>query len=178
MTADARKLKVDNKTHWSTRDLKRFFVAGLRALGARTDKTITVIYARKAENTSGYAYYPRSWEAEGTRITMRIPKGEIPMLNFAQVFEHEVGHTLDLRHSEMADWWTLEPKWHEDIVIGKKAEKKKVPAPVKREQNVRNKVQEYEKKLENLEKTRARYKKALAKWKRKEQYYDRKAAGG
>jgi hypothetical protein len=121
-------LRIQNDTRWSTRDLKRFFTAGLKALGASTDKTIRVKYARGPE-IHGCASYPKPWEREGSRITMKLPgpktvalcqkiaRAPIDYKKLAQIFEHEVGHNLDLRHRDMINWWTLEPTWQEGLTI-------------------------------------------------------------
>lgn len=119
-------MKLQNQTAWSTADLRRFFLAGLNALGARTDKTIRVVYGR------GWALHGRAtigWLEEARWIKMTLPgprvteaclklgKPPIDYKRLAQVFEHEVGHNLGLQHRDMQKWWTLQPTWHDGLTI-------------------------------------------------------------
>jgi len=181
-------MKVENKTRWDTRDLRKFFLAGLKALGASKDKTIIVKYnrstrARGEEYVSGHAYYPSWYNREGDEIQLNIPREEFDLFSLAQVFEHEIGHTLGVRHKDMLPVDELTPTWHEGLILRKKEsksqlskEEKRAETARKREQHVREKVREYEEKLDGLEKTRKRWKKRLAEWKKKAAYYERKAA--
>jgi len=98
-------MKVINKTDYDTKSLSKFFRAGLKAMGAELDKTITVYYSKASAATlyelhRGYALYPE-YEIQGTKIWMGVPKEKLDTAELARTFEHEVCHTLGLRHGEM-----------------------------------------------------------------------------
>lgn len=170
-------LKIKNRTRYRADDLRAFFLAGLKSLGAGTDKTIVVIDARRRDGVHGRASLPAPYETEGRWLRMSLPRlDKLDMRKIAQVFEHEVGHNFGDRHGEMQKWWTLEPKWHEGLMLRVKAEPKKTPAPERREKNVRAMIAKYESELLILTKKKARFQKLLKKWRVKARYYDRKAA--
>lgn len=73
-------MKLDNRTKFDTNDLRRFVMAGIRALGARTDKRVVIVYARNARGCSGEATlgYPRH---EARWLKLRIPNSEKVLLD-------------------------------------------------------------------------------------------------
>jgi len=158
-------LVIKNETRYSTRDLRRFFTAGLRHLGAQEGRTITVVYHRRGWQWAGThaSYWP------GTHIKMTLPKipAQLSLLDMARIFEHEVGHTLGLRHREMPSWSTLTPTWHEGLTIRYKAPAPRVVVPVAERREVRARAH-----LVRLEKQLVRTQRLLRKWRGKVRYYD------
>lgn len=114
------KLTIHNETDWRGDDLRRIFRAGLVAAGATDDREIWVWQHRRRgrfspEWTRGQGEYG-GWSGDryiqGGRIKMWVPRptwieplidGEAMTVRaIAQVFEHEVMHTLGMTHREMA----------------------------------------------------------------------------
>lgn len=132
-------MKLINRTDYDTGDLRAFILAGLRAMGADEDKTITVREWSHEGYHTGHASYPKvirqSWKVspsgvgekpvaietrQGQTITLRIPRdpAKLDLAEFALLIEHEVGHTLGLRHREMSD----EVRW-----CGRGKDQKSIP---------------------------------------------------
>jgi len=114
-------LTLVNKTAWSSRDLRRFLLAGMRARGVE-ERTVIITYGKwDAHHGLGWYRYPQlQLSLPGpAAIARALAKGEEPIryLELAQVLEHEIDHTLGLGHREMIDWWKLRPTWHEGITI-------------------------------------------------------------
>src|SRR5262245_45590826 len=102
--------RIVNKTRYRTDDLRRFFRAGLEAMGASIEKTVHV------HEIGGKLRRHRTWgrlgsfdadsPREGGVVSMGLSR-EDPLLGAygrttAGVFHHEVLHNLGLRHSDMA----------------------------------------------------------------------------
>lgn len=166
------KLTVINKTDYSGRDLRSFFLAGLHEYGIHAETRpmrVTVVYARRSRVT-GYAYYPK--EGVPARITMRLPKPEHlgDLKELAQVFFHEIGHTLGLRHREMAKWTSIHVEFYLGCKIGfrvapEPAKKPRVSLVERRAKRARDKVVELERKLKRVESR-------LKVWRKKVRYYE------
>lgn len=163
--------RVTNKTQYHTADLRRFFRAGLRAMGAEDDKRILVAYSKRSIHW-GCAYIGRG-DRQGRGITMTIPKGKLDLLQLAQVFEHEVSHSLGLHHKDMApdvaDCKT-NPTWHLGIEIRySEPVNVKVDHVAKREEQARKMLDKWERRLRATQNR-------VKKWRAKVRYYDRKKA--
>lgn len=152
---------VVNKTNYRTNDLRRFFKAGLEAMGASINKTIIVheIGGILCRHKTWASYPINSFDhddvpVEGSRISMGISKDD-PSIgaygrSFAGTFHHEVLHTLGLMHKDMnseAMWCRAPQPWAEGLTIRKKSE----PKPILKTKNLQ------------LEKAQ----KSLAKWQKK-----------
>lgn len=184
------RLRLENETKWSSRDLRRFILAGMRHKGCG-DRTVTVVYG-KGSALRGWGEYPTYWGVggkrvshEGRRIQLTLPGPSftsqmaelglepINYLTLAQVLEHEIDHTLGLEHKDMIDWWELQPTWHEGLSIewhepAKKAARQS--APEKREAHARAMLKKAETRLK-------RSKTIRDKWAKKVAYYERKKRG-
>jgi len=168
-------MKIENKTAYTTRSLRKFFIAGMKEYGLSPDQykqmCIRVVYVKykDARYATGYAYY------NSYSICMRVPRPVNGTMSdsvreyCAKVLFHEIGHTLGLCHKEMircksicVEFWKTLP-----LVAKVKHKKEKQDRIAARCTHVQNKVQEIERKI-------LRYQKLLKKWKIKENYYDRK----
>ena len=90
-------MKITNETEYSTRDLRRIFLACENNEGTDPSfRNVKVVYNR-INRISGYAWY------NSNSVVIRLPKlrylTDIHVL--AKVYIHEVGHNLNLRHREM-----------------------------------------------------------------------------
>lgn len=108
-------MRVINHSVYRTEDLKRFFHAGLKALGAKAGTEITVLPSDRGY-THGIA------EVGGKRITLGIaPPSRHSMRKLARIFEHEVFHTLGVRHRSMTyrEYWSLGgvPHWAKGLNV-------------------------------------------------------------
>lgn len=168
-------MKLTNQTQWSTADLKRFLVAGLRAKGADVERMRITIYTSKRGGplgVGGYAWY------DSHRLKLGAPKVEFAtegrmtaeqLLRMAQVLEHEIDHTFGLRHGEMLPSTQLRPTWQEGLEIRVQAPKPTKPKPSLKERRAelaRKQLAVWEAKVRRAE-NRAKY------WRRKVRYYER-----
>ena len=138
-------MKLINHTSWNSKDLSTLFKAGLKAKGvdhtqyvvaatpSKTCRDLEEAKRRGAERwvgadgkaIHGYAHLQRMWSVyiHGKKllvknkyfIRMFMPDGDFDLRKFAQVFEHEVDHTLGLRHKDMVSSDLLQPTWHEAL---------------------------------------------------------------
>lgn len=142
-------MKLFNTTSWNSGDLTSLLKAGLKAKGVDHSKYAVVVtlshtkrdiedsVERGAEHwvgadgkaLHGYACLEPVWSIylQGKRILLRnksyirmfLPDGDFDLKKFAQIFEHEIDHTLGLKHRDMIDSDLLEPKWHEGFTLNK-----------------------------------------------------------
>lgn len=98
-------MKIQNKTAWLTRDLKRIFCETLRRNERIEGKLsqyrkrhllVVVVYARS--NVNGIALLNGAW------VKVRIPRGKVSKPELAQVFEHELQHNRGYYHESMLPW--------------------------------------------------------------------------
>jgi len=167
------RLKIDNRTEYSTQDLRRFFLAGLTAGGAEGYRHVVVVYSRTQHH--GRASIGGNC-GQGSWITMYAPAmGKLDLLKFAQVFDHEVAHTMGVRHKDMAEdllYCEHKPTWHEGLEIRHVAPAKpKVDRAAQREERARKNLVEWERRLKRAQTF-------VRKWRAKVRYYDRKRAAG
>lgn len=114
-------LRLDNRTRWSSKDLRRFFEAGLKKLRCGP-RTVRIRYGI-GRALHGWAYY----DSRILQICLPGPtyvaacqgkrKEPLDYKELAQTFEHEIDHTKGLTHSQMPDWKKLKPTWHKGLRI-------------------------------------------------------------
>ena len=117
-------MKIENKTKWDTKDLRKVFKLALNAdnkIEGRFNKHLTVIVKYrnirqivKNQIRLGYwtpnetyyykgcAYYNIGW------MRISLPKENINPKIVAQVFIHELEHCRGFRHNQMGKWFKLD----------------------------------------------------------------------
>lgn len=112
-------LRLENRTGWDTGDLRRFFLKGLEAMGARGRRHIIVVPAPQRSRGCaevGQTFARRLREGEAIVIAMASP-ANFSLRRLARLFEHEVSHTLGYEHHHMGErlYWSLGriPYWAE-----------------------------------------------------------------
>ncbi len=98
-------MKIQNKTAWLTRDLKRICCEVLRRnekiegkLGQYQKTNLFVVVVSAYNHLNAIALINGAW------IKFIIPKDEVSKLALAQMFEHELQHLRGYRHESMLDW--------------------------------------------------------------------------
>lgn len=146
-------LRVLNSTAYSTRDLRRLFLAGMRAIGAEQPKTLVVRYGRRpaagsrvAWRISGRAIIGargRSWHGtvlvtpriEGGRVWLKLPReypGDEMIPELARTIIHELWHSLGWRHREMPPDERMDVSWAEGLTLEFKGEPTRIAAGPRR----------------------------------------------
>lgn len=95
---------LDNRSWWNSRDLARFFAAGLKAL--KVFKRRDIIVVSSPIRSRGCA------QIGGRGITIAIATpSRFELRRLARLFEHEVAHTNGLYHEDMSYsvLWSLGP---------------------------------------------------------------------
>src|SRR5688572_23259554 len=141
-------MKITNKTHYDTRDLRKLFARGLKEKRASKDKVITVIYSRSGQHT-GCAHLgkrvvfgtkiaetaqgdrirvPAICTVEARTIRMHLPRDPsyVDVKKVAQVFLHEVEHTQGFEHNDMAECFNYPVLWADGLQIRVR------PTPIKK----------------------------------------------
>lgn len=147
-------LEIRNYTDWRGDDLRRLFMAGLRDAGATAWRDIRVRYHKihlaseslwQTRGRGKYGVWSVNSEGahyiQGRGISMWLPHpdfiatiidGEqLAMKVVAQVFEHEVMHTLGMRHREMAQdirWCSQPVPWSEGLRLRPKVSRSRAAA--------------------------------------------------
>lgn len=135
------KIKLVNKTAYSTRDLRAFLRAGLRALGARSDKVVVVRYQRVVWQTVDQdgvrrvEYGPLGRGRlgrpgrEAQQIWLHLPREPETLVvgDVAHTLYHELLHNRGARHRDMTHeqrfWNGVPAPWCEGLSIGLEPEK-------------------------------------------------------
>jgi hypothetical protein len=185
------KLKLENKTAYSTKDLRAFLRAGLRAYGARSDKVVVVRYQRvvwRAVGQDGVAYGPSGRGQvgrpgrEARHIWLHLPRdpAALSVGDLAHTLYHEVLHNRGARHRDMTPeqmrWDGTPAPWTEGLSIGLEPAR---PRP-SREERAARLVEEREAHAREML-ARAERRKKLAdtvakRWRKRVRYYERLAA--
>jgi hypothetical protein len=178
-------MKINNKTNYPTRELKKVFDRCIKEL-VRTNRCsltrfknldVKITTRRVHSNTSssfigGYAYYNSCW------CEIKLPNKGKPLFGteIADTFIHEIGHCLGIKHNAYGcyndtiehfykDWID---RTFKDMMIPPKEIKKVIVNHV----DVR-----YQRAKSNLEKAETRLKRAktiFKKWTNKVKYYEKK----
>ena len=120
---------IVNQTTYLTEDLRALVRACLQHCGASNEREVTVVYSRRA-CISGNGELPRGGRP-GFRIRLRLPRPQWLdaqsgrderwlLLYAARVLEHEITHTLGLKHRQMRNdirKCTQDVQWAEGLRI-------------------------------------------------------------
>lgn len=190
-------MKVDNFTAYRTADLRRFFAAGLRAMNAKSDKTIEVEYRTNARHIcwaamgrvvrttvvddDGVTVRPfKTYEGRWIRMLLPKPGEPVDVRRFARVFEHEVHHTKGAQHKEMTqhqrDCDLPLPEWAEGLEIRLKPEPAKLSVAERTAQRIAERETHAREMLALYETKAKRTATLLKKWRTKVRYYERQTA--
>lgn len=183
-------LVVRNKTSWSTRDVRRFVLAGLKEeVGDWTRYVVNVAYKR-VHAGRGYVGYRELWlhlpneDCEmvpgddgkpGPVWTRREKIDGADLLWYAEVLAHEVNHNKGLRHKEMTDAH-LDLSWARRLIAEGFAIRRKVVKPKAKRDLVAERSAHAQEKLAEWESKLRRASKKVRHWRGKVRYYERSAA--
>jgi hypothetical protein len=170
-------MKIVNETQYSTADLKRFFSAGLAAMGAEPGTTVKVEYGKHFAQDYKHGFGGTHARYSSPFVRMVVPRDlplHLPLA--ARIFEHEILHNLGLRHGDMDErgtakwiWFSdIAPEWSKELTI-RAHEAKPSPSPADRvafrEAHAKKMAERWEKKL-------AVAKRQAKKWQKKVRYYE------
>lgn len=191
------KLSLNNKTKWNTKQLRKLCIAVIRHSGSHKHHQIT-IKTSKNQGLSGLASMYGSWilmrvpktsfitavaRYSTTETTIGsdgktypevlgfdkiVKETKFPVIDFAQVLEHEIGHNLGLRHNDMSKVYDLDTSYLKDFVIEKQLpkEKKVIDHVMLRREKAVKKVKELQSRLKRTETL-------LKKWSKRLRYYEK-----
>lgn len=188
------RIKLINKTKYSTADLRAFLRAGLTAFGARSDKVVTVRYLRVVFHTLDEAgnrlpvYGPLGHGRvgrpgrEAQHIWLHLPRRpeDLSVGDVAHTLYHELLHNRGARHRDMTreqmHWNGVPQPWCVGLSIGLEPAR---PRP-SREERAARLVEEREAHARDMlarwEKKRGVAARSVKKWTAKVRYYERVAA--
>ena len=176
-------MKIDNKTKYDGRYLRRLFLACEKHCfevylkhSHPKHRHVTIKY-HKTSWIGGYAWY------NSCSIVMKLPhptsthlgkiktKNEISARKVAQVYLHELGHNLGRHHNQMGRHNDIDVSWWPDEIIPLK---KVITKPKPNLIEVR--ASKTQKKLDEWQKKFNRAKTLVRKYQSKVRYYEKKAA--
>jgi hypothetical protein len=174
-------MKIENHTAYDTRALRKLFAECEKHIfreylkhGERKDRHICVKYTRKCF-AKGWAYYNSRY------IEILLPRPDqlgpdalvqAGMRRVAQVYLHEVGHNMGLKHAQMKKHWNINVEWMPDEFLPLAPVKAAKPKPnivEVRAAHAQAKLDEWTKKVN-------RAKTLQKKWQKKVKYYEKKRA--
>ena len=158
---------VKNETNYDTRYLRRLFIACEKHEGCRiTNKKMRGrwVKIKKSRNrTSGYAWL------NSTSIVMKLPPNAKAIV-VAQVYIHELGHNLGLRHNEMPPCDFVIDFWPDELIPLKKVK------AIQKRNIIEVRAEKAQKKLNEWTRKLNRAKTYVKKYQVKVRYYEKKQA--
>ncbi len=174
------KVTIINETKYSSRNLRTFFLAGMKAMGIKESKRIRVAYSHASKHwgqaqlgkfapkaTGGVRRY------EGYRVLMTLPGDptKLDLREFSRVFEHELLHNLGVEHKDMTPVQLYctgpLPAWAEGLSIAMTTPRAKPSM----EDRITARETKAVAMLDIHARKLARQEKLVTKWKRKVTYY-------
>jgi len=164
-------MKITNKTDYDTQYLRQLFIACEKHEGTNHKYRKVEILNKKGGGVSG-----RAW-IRSRYVNMYLPSYNRGMdsanaHSVAQVYIHEVGHNLGLRHKDMASVSSIDVSWlpNESTPLKKSKIGKPKPSIIEiRARRAQKKLDEWTKKLN-------RAKNLVKKYRTKVKYYEKKKA--
>ena len=163
-------MRIENRTRYDTRDLKKIFSECCKRWGYPTNKEITVKYRRRHisnNGVSGYAWF------NTRRIVIIVGSRELDTERLAQVFLHECQHNAGVReHKDMKSSGSIDCEWAKEMtvrIVEPKAVKKDI---------VKERYERVKKLLCKHTATFKREQRLVRKYHEKVRYYEKKLSGG
>ncbi len=123
-------MRIDNQTHWSTRNLKSFVVkvCDQEMVDVNYRKYLTVHFNYSKKTGNGYDDYPGGYAGYNARyMYIHLPKDEIYRPALAKVLAHEMAHNQGVRHKSMhnarygwGEGWEEIYAWAKNMLLEKK----------------------------------------------------------
>lgn len=160
-------MKVKNETNYDTRYLRKLFMDCERHEGTNPKHRYVRVINKRGGGVAGCAWL------NSYSVTMKLPTYQAPKAaSVAQVYIHEVGHNLGLRHKEMASYSSIDVSWllDEDVPL------KKIKPPKPRPNIVEIRTAKAQKKLDEHLKKLKREQNLVKKYRIKVRYYEKKIA--
>ena len=177
------RLRISNETRWSTRDIRKLVVAGLKAegqWGPGECYMVRIRYSRRSGGVGGWGFYNRnSLMVAPPKLGDRpeLPHGTV--MEMARVLIHEIGHNTGLTHKDMVPTRQIQVPWAEGLRV-RAATVKPKPTPAERADqraaHVTAKIEYIQKVIHKTQRREKVLAKQLTEWRKKERYYQRKAA--
>jgi len=187
-------LRIENKTHWSTKDLRKLFLRCMKERGVYGKWNrywLKVSYSKGWRHIMGYGKCDGPWvhillpgprKNGGENTTKELQEfGSGSILRVVQILLHEIDHNLGLHHEDMCRSSQIEAPWavtgnysiawNDPKVKVKKAKEEK-PTTTLQERRAAN----AEKKLKEWEAKQKRAALRVKKWRAKVRYYDKALA--
>ena len=165
-------MKIVNKTKYSTRFLRKIFIACEKHEGTNWKHRQVEVRPKKGPRIHAFAGYNARYVVMKLPITPNDNEYGSNKYHLARVYIHEVGHNLGLRHKDMLSHYGIDVSWlgnNEPIPLKTVKAKVKIPVIKQREVHAIKKLEEWEKKLK-------RAKTLVRKYKMKVKYYEKRKA--
>jgi hypothetical protein len=159
-------MKITNKTQYDTRYLRRLFLACENHEGTNPKRRHVCVQPKSGGGVGGYAWY------NSHSVVMKLSGVKADARDVAQVYIHEVGHNLGLRHKDMAACKDIQIDFWPDEAVPLKAAKPTKPKP----SIVEQRAAKAEAKLTEWTKKLNRAKTYVKKYQRKVRYYQKRRA--
>jgi len=162
---------IENYTHWSTRDLRRFVTRCAKQEGVKNAR-IVFAYNRAVDVwCSGYAQCP------GIHTNIKLPSYYVDRIDLAFVLAHEFAHLRGVKHKQMRDdpYYYRVGKWREIYAWAQDLDLTKVLPQPKARPSVDAKLAHAQTMLARAASRVKRGTTILRKWKAKVRYYERTA---
>jgi hypothetical protein len=198
-------MKIENKTNWNTKELRKLFSIVCKNEGFTPEKVEVIFskrdYTQEIHNVSGYGGLGYGWvkmllpnkksivvrnngESKVIKETYKTLEGKI-IKRVAQVFAHEIGHNLGLRHKEMIDSYIINVDYINGMIIHRTKKNKKDIIINRYKNTIKNidkwkskiemgkiEIEDHKLEIEGIKNEIERANKFVNKWEKKKNYYE------